>query len=64
MITNLLIALALIVVSLTLALNSDRLYRISETLIARFARIAMRIKFIAEAFFRAVRRADRYPYYS
>ncbi len=64
MITNLLIALALIVISLTFALNSDRLYRASETLIYRFARIAMRLKFIAQAFVRAVRRADRYPYYS
>jgi hypothetical protein len=74
MLTNLLIALALIVISLTVALNSDRLYRASEFLLIQTLRTARRIKFIAEAFIRAVRHADRhapftgdmarYPYYS
>lgn len=64
MLTNLLIALVLIVISLTIALNSDRIYSASESLINHLIRFAKRLKFIADAFVRAVRHTDRYPYYS
>jgi hypothetical protein len=64
MFDNLLIAMLITLVSLTLILNFGRLYDLAEQGLALFSRLIRKIRLFIDVAARAYRRCHRMPYYS